>query len=41
VTLGSPPSLGIWAPALAVLLLAATTTATAWITVRGLQQGFL
>jgi len=41
VMLGSPPRLGIWAPALAIALLVGGASATAWITVRGLQQGFL
>lgn len=41
VGLGPPPPLGVWAPVLAVALLAGGATATAWITVRGLQQGFL
>lgn len=41
VTLGRPPHLGRWAAAVSVALSVAVTVTTGWITVVGLQQGFL
>ena len=41
VVLGTGPRLGTWAGALSVAVLVAGAGAIAWVTVRGLQQGFL
>lgn len=41
VGLGRAPRLGTWAGGVAIVLLAATAGAIGWVTVLGLQQGFL